>query len=395
MGGTSCDVGIIIDGDQQFSTEFEIEWGLPVAIPTIEVRTLGAGGGSIAWIDKGGLLNVGPQSAGGDPGPACYGAGGTAPTVTDANLLLGRLNPLYFLGGEVPLDFDLAAVAMDGLAVDMGVSRIEAAIAVIDIANENMTNAIRILSIELGIEPCDFALVAFGGAGPLHAAAVARKLGIVNVVVPPHPGLCSAFGAAISELRVEKVQTFSTRHQNVSEEEIRNRFDAISKEAEEELRSEGLSGSFRCTLSISMRYYQQNYEEDIEYRKRDGLEGALSGFHERHRRQYGYHFEDETIELVHFKVSLVEEKCSPDLRLNEKVAEPDSSLSRRSGYDVDGESSDFFVYRREALALASHLSGPAIVEEVDSTTFLPSGFELRIDGGGNFLLNEAPQSVTK
>ena len=178
MGGTSCDVGLLLDGEPQFTTDYEIEWGLPVAIPVIEVRTLGAGGGSIARIDKGGMLAVGPESAGARPGPGCYGAGGEAATVTDANLVLGRLNPDFFLGGELQLHPERAAAVIDPLARSLGLRREAAARAIVDLADENMTNAIRLLTIERGIDPRDFVLVAFGGAGPLHAAAIAAKLGI-------------------------------------------------------------------------------------------------------------------------------------------------------------------------------------------------------------------------
>ncbi len=330
MGGTSCDVGLVLDGEQQFTTAFEIEWGLPVAIPIIEVRTLGAGGGSIAWIDKGGMLNVGPQSAGAVPGPACYGAGGAQPTVTDANLVLGRLNPAFFLGGELPLYPRLAEEAIEKLANRMGVSRQKAAVAIVEIADENMTNAIRLLTIERGIDPRDFVLMAFGGAGPLHAVAIAKKLGIQTVVAPPHPGLCSAFGATISELRVEKVHTFAARDTDVTDSDLQERFAPMQQEAREELEREGMRGEPRETLFISMRYYQQNYEQDIKYRPEEGLKGASDHFHERHHQFYGYHFEDETIELVHLKVSISEAVHHPKINLAVTTEDVQRSDPRRA-----------------------------------------------------------------
>src|SRR5215211_7352350 len=199
MGGTSCDVGLVRDGKIAHSTNFKIEWGLPVATPTIDLTTIGAGGGSIAWIDKGGLLRVGPQSAGADPGPVCYDTGGQEVTVTDANLALGRLNPEYFLGGAIQLSVPKAELKLDVLGERLGLGRLETAQAVVDIANENMANAIRVLSIDRGLDPREYALVAFGGAGPLHAADIATNMGIARVIVPVYPGLTSAFGALIAE----------------------------------------------------------------------------------------------------------------------------------------------------------------------------------------------------
>ena len=385
MGGTSCDVGLVLDGEQQFTTAFEIEWGLPVAIPIIEVRTLGAGGGSIAWIDKGGMLNVGPQSAGAAPGPACYGTGGTQPTVTDANLVLGRLNPEFFLGGELPLYPALAEEAIEKLASCMGVSGQEAATAIVEIADENMTNAIRLLTIERGIDPRDFALVAFGGAGPLHAVAIAKKLGIQTVVVPPHPGLCSAFGAAISELRVEKVHTFAALAPDVTDSDLQARFAPMRQEAQEELEREGMRGEPRETLFISMRYYQQNYEQDIEYRPEEGLEGAIGRFHKRHHQFYGYHFEDETIELVHLKVSISEAAHHPKINLG-AISEDVQRSDPRLVYESATHAVQMPVYRRGGLPVGSQSLGPAIIEEIDSTTFIPSGVELTVDDSYNIIL---------
>ena len=278
MGGTSADVGLIVGGQQRFTTEFELEWGLPVAVPIVEVRTLGAGGGSIAWVDKGGMLNVGPRSAGALPGPASYGFGGEEATVTDANLVLGRLNPEFFLGGEMKLDPRLARAAVKQIADRIGGGVEEAASAILDIADENMTNAIRLVTIDRGIDPRDFTLVAFGGAGPLHAAAIAQKLGIACVLVPPHPGLVSALGAAISELRVEKVRTIAALSTHVSGADLMHHFAEMDQEARAELVAEGLHGEAAATWKISMRYFQQNYEQDVEFTPQDGLAACLNSF---------------------------------------------------------------------------------------------------------------------
>jgi len=392
MGGTSCDVGLITDGEQQFTTEFEIEWGLPVAIPVIEVRTLGAGGGSIAWIDKGGMLNVGPQSAGANPGPACYGVGGTLPTVTDANLVLGRLNPTFFLGGELPVYHEKAIEAIRSLASGLGIRVEQAALAIIDIADENMTNAIRLLTIERGIDPREHALVAFGGAGPLHAVSIARKLGIRTVVVPPHPGLCSAFGAAISDLRIESVQTIAAREADVDDPELQMRFDTMLQKSRAEIAREGGGGKLRESLVISMRYGQQNYEQDIAYDGRKGLAGATERFHQRHRDFYGYHFEDEPIELVHLKVSVSEASPRPMIRLHSKNADG-GNPGTRNVTESAGNNLPAVKYNRDQLKPGDRFDGPAIVEEIDSTTYVPSRVAVEVDPGHNLLLTldrEAP-----
>jgi len=385
MGGTSCDVGLITDGAQAFTTEFEIEWGLPVAIPVIEVRTLGAGGGSIAWIDKGGMLNVGPRSAGAVPGPACYGTGGTHPTVTDANLVLGRLNPAYFLGGELPIHCDKAMDAIQPLANSMGCPVEQAAMAIIDIADENMTNAIRLLTIERGIDPREHALVAFGGAGPLHAASIARKLGIRTILVPPHPGLCSAFGAAISQLRIEMVQTIAAREADVDDARLQAGFDAMLQKSRSEIAREGLVGEPRESLVISMRYGQQNYEQDIAYNAGDGLADAVERFHQRHHEFYGYHFEDEPIELVHLKVSVSESSPEPEIQLQSREAD-DGNKGTRSVIQSSALNVPTVVYDRERLKPGVRFSGPAMIEEIDSTTYVPSDIEVQVDHSNNLIL---------
>ena len=379
MGGTSCDVGLLLEGEPQFTTDYEIEWGLPVAIPVIEVRTLGAGGGSIARIDKGGMLAVGPESAGAQPGPGCYGTGGGDATVTDANLVLGRLNPDFFLGGELQLHPERAAAVIDPLARPLGLQREAAAQAVVDLADENMTNAIRLLTIERGIDPRDFVLVAFGGAGPLHAAAIAAKLGIRRVVVPPHPGLCSAFGAALARLRVERMQTLGMRHAAVDEADLAARFQAMLQAGRREIEAEGLRGAPRERLGLSMRYAQQNYEQDVEYRFADGLPAAVARFHRRHEEFFGYQFPDHPVELVHLKASVAETAVEPPPALAAPAA-------AAAGAPPEPPPRAGAGYRRDRLPAGTELRGPAVIEELDSTTFVPAGVHLAVDRHGNLIL---------
>src|SRR5918994_397588 len=235
MGGTSADVGIVVNGRQRHTTEYEIEWGLPAAIPLIDIKSVGAGGGSIAWVDAGGFLRVGPGSAGAEPGPVCYGRGGADVTVTDANLLLGRLDPEYFLAGRMRLDATLAQEAVEQMAARVGIDVLDLAASIVEIANENMASAIKMVSLERGHDPRRFSLLAFGGAGPLHAAAVARVLGIPKVIVPRHPGVFSALGLLLADIRVDKVWTQAFRSNNVDAPLVNRQFDRITERALAEL----------------------------------------------------------------------------------------------------------------------------------------------------------------
>ncbi len=290
------------------STNFEIEWGLPVATPTIDLTTIGAGGGSIAWIDKGGLLRVGPQSAGADPGPVCYDSGGEEVTVTDANLALGRLNADYFLGGTIPLNMAKAEAKLDELGSRIGLGRLETARAVVDIANENMANAIRVLSIDRGLDPREYALVAFGGAGPLHAADIAAKMGMSRVIVPVYPGLTSAFGALIAEPKITQVWSKHFRSDAIDALTVGEHFEAMATAALDQLRREGYEGEPEIERSISMRYWGQNYEQDVPMPvgpvTPDLLEQTLEAFHHLHEQFYGYSITGEVIELIRFNVTI-------------------------------------------------------------------------------------------
>ena len=301
MGGTSCDIAVVSGGERRLAAGYEVEFGLPLAIPAIEVSTIGAGGGSIAWIDGGGFLRVGPQSAGADPGPACYGRGGERPTVTDANLVLGRIDPDFFLGGALRLDREAAAAALGGLALE------DAALAVVQIANENMVEAIRARTVEIGIDPRRYTLSAFGGAGPLHACAIARRLGITQILVPPHPGLCSAYGAATAPLRADRVATVGFRSGSARGSEVGEVVSALTGAAVEELRAEGFDGEPEVSAALGLRYAGQNYEHGVALEDLDvtdeTLEAAFARFESLHHEFYGYSLAGETIELVEVSVS--------------------------------------------------------------------------------------------
>jgi N-methylhydantoinase A len=269
MGGTSCDIGLLIDGEQQYATEFDLAFGQPVSLPTVFASTIGAGGGSIAWIDPGGLLRVGPHSAGAEPGPVAYGAGGTSPTVTDANLVLGRLDPEYFLGGEIELDLNAARCSLAALGDKLGLDGVGAALAIVQTTDENMANAIRLIAVDRGLDPRAFALVAFGGAGPLHARAIAERLEMSTVIIPPSPGLCSAFGAAIARARVDRLRTVSMRSSDLDLERLARIDRALRDEAAAELQLSVEATRPTVRRVAAMRYLGQNYELDVDVPERE------------------------------------------------------------------------------------------------------------------------------
>jgi len=389
MGGTSCDVGVVRDGQIGYSTNFEIEWGLPVAVPVTDLTTIGAGGGSLAWIDKGGMLRVGPQSAGAEPGPACYGRGGTQATVTDANLVLGRLNPNYFLGGSIRLDVTAAERALRALAERLGLDATRAAQAVIDVANENMINAIRVLSIDRGLDPRDFALVAFGGAGPLHAAALAKTMQMSQVIVPLHPGLCSAFGALIADLQVNRVHSKHFRSDRVDGATVQTHFSRLVDEAVAELRQEGFRGTPEISRTVSMRYAGQNYEQDVTVEADVVTDASLGevfrAFERLHEQFYGYSITGEVIELIRFNVTAIGRTPKPTLRhLNRRG--PSTPVSERPVYFAETGFIGTPIYRREDLGTDTGLEGPAVIEEVDSTVLLHPGHRLTMDEHGLLMI---------
>ncbi|MGI8972956.1 MAG: hydantoinase B/oxoprolinase family protein [Gaiella sp.] len=381
MGGTSADVGLVCDGAIQYVPEFELEFGLPVAAPAVDLVTIGAGGGSIAWLDDGGLLRVGPRSAGAVPGPACYGLGGTEPTVTDANLVLGRLDPDSFLGGSVRLDPAPAHASLGALGIRLGLDPFATAEAVIEVSNEGMASTIRRLSVERGVDPRDFELVAFGGAGPLHAAEIADSLGLRGVVVPPHPGLASAFGTLVADRRVDRRATHYARSDAPDVVALGTQLERMEHEVRAAIEDEGFAGEPTVARSLSMRYAGQNYERDVSLPGgpvgAQTIAGAVTAFHALHHDVYGYSFPGETVELIHANVTAFGPGARPAL----PELQPGSLPEPRGHRSVRFRESGTLVtpvYRREDLPAGAALLGPAIVEELDSTTLALPGQELRV-----------------
>jgi len=385
MGGTSCDVGVVRQGKLSYITNYEVEWGMPISAPFVDLTTIGAGGGSIAWIDKGGFLRVGPQSAGAEPGPVCYGQGGTEITVTDANLILRRLNPDYFLGGKMKLDPAKAQEKIAELGQSLGLSATEVAQAIIDMANENMANAIRLVSIERGLDARDFTLVAFGGAGPLHAGGIAETMSMKRIVVPLYPGLCSAFGTLIADLQVDKVWSKHFRSNNVDAAVVHQQFHNLVTKGLEELRAEGFADPPVVERTISMRYAGQNYEHDVKVKddtiNSQTLQQVFAEFHHLHKQFYGYSISEEVIEMIRFNVTVTGRTAKPLLK-SIASKEPLKPRQTRPVYFKKQGFIDCPVYRRDDLLSDTNLLGPALIEEVDSTILLHPDHKLQVNNQG-------------
>ncbi|HEY7032269.1 MAG TPA: hydantoinase/oxoprolinase family protein [Thermomicrobiales bacterium] len=390
MGGTSADIGTVQAGRERYIAEFNVGFGIPITVPCVDVATLGAGGGSIAWIDKGGLLQVGPRSAGAEPGPMCYGRGGTEPTVTDANLALGRLNPAYFLGGRVPLDPVAALPALAELGRGLGAAESEAvetaAHAIVETANEHMANQIKLISVDRGLDVREFALIPFGGAGPTAASACARLLGISTVLVPPHPGLCSAFGALAANWRVDRVWTVFGRSTHLNVAALAERLESLTAEAIRELRDDGFDGEPVVLRSLDMRYAGQNYEREVSLP--DGpftaatAEEMVRRFARAHDEFYGFSLEGEPVEFVNLRVVAIgpsDLAAAAVMTADGDTAEPVAMRSvafRGAGFVSTP------IYRRESLPAGFALEGPAVIEEPDSTTVVHPGDTMRVREDG-------------
>jgi N-methylhydantoinase A len=390
MGGTSADVGVVVDGTIRNAAQYEFEFGLPIAIPVIDLSTIGAGGSSIAGFDQGGFLEVGPESAGADPGPASYGKGSERATVTDANLVLGRLNPESFLGGEFPLDPELARAAIERIAAGLGVALEVAADAIVEVACENMAGAVRLLCADRGLDYRSFDLMAFGGAGPMHGALLARRVGLRGLIVPPSPGLASAFGAQAASLRVDRRLTRVLRSDLTSDAELRAGVEWIAREALEELTADGAEGEPLLLVGISSRYLGQNFEQEVPVpldAEGDLVVLMVERFHEQHRRAYGYRLDGAVIEFVDLNAIAVEQREPPRswLLAGGNGAEP---AEVKPVYFKERGWVETPVYRRGSLGAGTVLEGPAILEEVDSTTVILAGQIARVDPTGCLLIDE-------
>jgi N-methylhydantoinase A/oxoprolinase/acetone carboxylase beta subunit len=396
VGGTSADIGLVVDGAFGEATARDTSIaGYPVLVPMIDIHTIGAGGGSIAHVDQGGAFRVGPRSAGAEPGPAAYGRGGTDATVTDANLVLGRLDTESFLGGEMKLDASAARRAVALLAARVGLDELEAAEGVLTILNSNMANAIRSRTIQKGIDPRGFSLVAFGGAGPLHGADVAAMLEIPEVIVPAYPGITSALGLLTTDLKYDAIKT---------EFQVRGAVDLASLNDDLRGMEAGLARQFAAdglakdAVSFSrwadLRYVGQGYELRVALPTgaldQAGLEGVWQRFHELHQTEYGQSFPASPIEIVNVRASGIGRmprigalRTPRGRSLQEARVKSGRCVFRLNGVLQQLETA---FYRRDRLPIDEVIPGPAIVLQADSTTLIPPGATAKADEAGNLLI---------
>ncbi len=388
MGGTTAKASTVIGGEPTVTTEYEVGGkvhagrlvkgsGYPVRFPFIDLAEVSAGGGTIAWIDEGGALRVGPISAGAEPGPACYGRGGDKATITDANFLLGRLGK-KLAGGSLILRKELAEKAIGGLAVELGLEMEEAAMGIIKLANTVMAKALRIVTVERGHDPRDFVMYVFGGAGPLHGVELARELEAKEVLIPIHPGVFSAFGLLLTDYRVDKVRSVMKLAEEIEDREVEEVLAQLEMEASKEL--EGVR-EVHAIPSLDMRYRGQAYDLNVPWR--GSVDQAIRDFHATHGRVYGFSSPDEPVEIVNVRLALIGSLRKPQfprMRAEEYRPEPEGS---RKVYFEDRGWVDASVYSREKLKPGATLEGPAVVEEYDSTTLVPPGHLLRVDEFGN------------
>ncbi len=376
MGGTSTDVALI-DGDISLTTEGGID-RYPVAVPMVDMHTIGAGGGSIARVDAGGLLQVGPESAGAAPGPACYGRGGEQPTVTDANLVLGRIPADRFLGGRMSLDPAAAEAAVGRLAAQLGVSRLECAEGIVRVANEHMSGALRKISVERGIDPRGFTLVSFGGAGGLHVCALAQSLEIGKILIPRYAGVLSALGMLVAPRSRQLSRTLNTRLETADTDTIEAVYAALIRSGTAELLAEGIAREeLQIQRLADLRYLGQSYCLTLPWQQPAAL---ADSFHQAHQQRYGHDL-DEPVELATLRVSLFA-RPRP-LVLDEPGGhgiQPPSSLPPSA-------SGGLVHYLRDRLKPGERLTAPALVIESVATTYLAEGWEGFCDADGNLLLH--------
>ncbi len=391
VGGTSTDVCLIENGQPLIARQREFH-GYPVRFPMIDVHSVGAGGGSIAWVDEGGFLHVGPQSAGADPGPACYERGGALPTVTDANVVLGRLRPDALLGGRMPIRADLARRAIeDRIATPMGLGLEEAAQGILTILNENLIQAIRVISVEKGFDPRKFTLVAFGGAGPLLASALAHELGMATVLVPAHPGLLCAHGLLVADVRSDFSLSRLAGLKQTGAQGINAAFADLQRSAAKWFNQERIDPAKRqLERALDLRYIGQSHELTVPVQladfRDDDLPALVARFHEEHVRVYGYAPEGQ-VQLVTYRVTARTPVTERAGARDAAAERPEASGSAQTGmrrvhFNERGGFVDCPVFDRARLPVGAHIAGPAILEQMDTTTVvLPDQVaHMRADG---------------
>jgi len=393
VGGTSADIGIVTE-EGLVEARARDTWiaGYPVMVPIIDIETIGAGGGSVAYIDKAGALHVGPRSAGAQPGPAAYGRGGTEPTLTDANVVLGRLPGS--LAGRLELDQERAEAAVASVGEQLGMSVLETATGIVRIVNENMAAALRMKTIQRGLDPRQFLLCAFGGAGPLQAAELARILEIPEVLIPPNPGVTSAAGLLTSDLRYDVSQSFLQPISRIEREPLERAFRDQEEQLREQLRADGCADEdISVEWAADLRYHGQSYELKVALPSRqvteEGIASLRDAFHRDHEQEFGHSFPEYEIELVNARLTGI--GSLPHLR---HTAVSGGSLEEAHlrdaevGFAVAGGNERLTtpVYDRDAFPVEAEVPGPAVFVQLDSTTLVPPGASVRRDDVGNLFI---------
>jgi len=409
MGGTTAKASLIRNGQPSITKDYSVGGaaqagtgafggasGYPIRTPVVDLVEIGAGGGSIAWVDSGGALRVGPQSAGADPGPVCYGLGGEEPTITDANLVLGRLDPNYFAGGEMSLNLDAAREAIrTQCAEPLGLSIEDAAHGIVEIANTAMVNALRLVSVQRGHDPRDFMLVGFGGAGPAHAVRLAEQAGIPRVLIPLGPGTASALGLLVTDVRMEGSATLIVRSDEIELSLVASEFERLENAGREAHRiAASASGAPEFERAIEMRYWGQSFELSVPAPARTTIDEAwmnelTESFHDAHEMAYGFRANDEPVELVNLRLTTIGKISRPQMRKLDSTG-TDASVATKGERPVyfaensgDKGVAQTPVYDRSKLPAGAVFVGPAIIEEPDATTVIHPGWGVTVDVFGN------------
>ncbi len=393
MGGTTAKTSIVRGGLPDTTEQYVVE-GRPILLPVVDMREIGAGGGSIAWIDEAGALHVGPVSAGAEPGPACYMRGGSEPTVTDANLQLSILDPDYFLGGKMEISPELGRKAIQKIADYFDLSIDEAAMGIIKIVNINMSGLLQTMTVKRGYDPREFALVAFGGAGPIHAAAIAKELNIPTIIVPPFPGVFSAWGMLMADLRHDFGQTYIKPMDDVDVGSINGIFRELQARVRKLFERENIADeSIVLSYEIDLRYLGQEHTLNVpapsELVETDRIKLGKS-FDGLHRKIYGHNAPEEPKEIVSLKVisfARVKKPLMETISSGTENPPPEAMMGERKVYVEDGRYEQFAIFKRDRLLSGNTISGPALIEETTATTVVDSGQACSVDQYGNLIIS--------
>jgi len=400
MGGTTAKSSLVVDSHPLVTTMYEVSpleqgetlvrgSGYPIKTPVIDLVEVGAGGGSVAWIDAGGALRVGPRSAGADPGPACYGRGGAEATITDANIVLGRIDPEYFLGGEMRLDPTASRGALDGIAEALGITRLDAAEGILSVANSIMARGVRYVTTERGIEVKDFSMVAFGGAAPVQVIDLAEIVEVNEIIVPPSPGVFSAFGFLVADLVHNYVRTSYSLCSETSWNRVEGIFGELEERGHTQLEIDGVPlADRRMTRSLDMRYAGQSHELNVAARDAQSLGGMVSRFHGVHERHYGYSMPEEEVAIVNYRLVAMGVRPKPVMEPRERSS-GDAEVAKKGKRRVHFNDEGWVrcsVYDRDLLKPGNVVHGPCVVEEWDTTTVVNDGYAGTVDGFGNLIL---------